>query len=170
MTNTDYPRYGERGVPEFAYDPVTQPELFAGVRSKRIMAFLVDLVIVLLLTFAAGVVVFLLGIVTFGLAWLLYGGLFPVIAVVYTAITLGGPQSATVGMRAAGIEMRLWHGARMYHLIAAMHVLVFYFSVSIATPLILLVSLFNARKRCVHDMLMGTIAINALPERRADIA
>ena len=46
-------------------------------------------------------------------------------------------------MRMAGIEMRTWNGAPMFPLLAVMHALIFWFSVGLLTPLILLVGLFT---------------------------
>jgi uncharacterized RDD family membrane protein YckC len=37
---------------------------------------------------------------------------------------------------------------------------VFWISVSMITPLVLLVCLFNERRRCLHDFLVGTVVIN----------
>ena len=42
-----------------------------------------------------------------------------------------------------------------------MHAVVFWVSVSFLTPLILLVGLFNGRRRLLHDILLGTIIINS---------
>ena len=33
------------GVPPHAFDPLTQPELFRGVLTRRVFAFLIDLVV-----------------------------------------------------------------------------------------------------------------------------
>jgi uncharacterized RDD family membrane protein YckC len=37
---------------------------------------------------------------------------------------------------------------------------VFWVTVSMLTPFILLVCLFNDRRRCLHDILVGTVVIN----------
>ena len=81
-------------------------------------------------------------------------------ALVYYGLTLGGPASATIGMRAMEIEMRTWYGAPAYFVLGAVHAIVFWISVSVLTPFILLVGFFNARRRLLHDMLVGTIIIN----------
>ena len=49
-------------------DPLTDARLYDGVRTKRVLAFLLDVVILAVLTFVVGVVVFFLGVVTLGLA------------------------------------------------------------------------------------------------------
>jgi len=143
-----------------AFDPHSQPQLFANVRSRRLVAYLIDLVAIAVLTFVMGVMVFFLGIFTFGLAWALYGALFPLVGIAYSAFTLGGPNHATPGMRVMGLEMWVWHGAPMYPLLAATHAIGFYVSITFLTPLILVVSLFNDRKRLLHDILLGTVLIN----------
>ncbi|QFT00624.1 RDD family protein [Labrenzia sp. THAF191b] len=143
------------------FDPVSNPELFSGVRSRRIFAFFIDLIVITLLTFGAGIVVFFLGVFTLGLGFLLYGILPTAVALLYVAFTLGGSQASTLGMRAMGLEMRLWYGAKPYPLLAAVHVILFWFSVSLLTPLVLLVSLFSDRKRLLHDLVLGTVVINS---------
>ncbi|EFO29486.1 RDD domain-containing protein [Roseibium sp. TrichSKD4] len=143
------------------FDPLVRPELFSGVRSRRIFAFFIDVISIFILTTVAAVVIFFLGIFTLGLAWLLYAIMAPAVALLYVAFTLGGPNAATPGMRAMGLEMRLWYGAKPYPLLAAVHVLAFWFSVSLLTPLILLISLFSDRKRLLHDIVLGTVVMNS---------
>lgn len=144
-----------------AFGPVARPELFEGVLGRRIFAFLVDFAIICVLWVVACILLFFLGILTLGLAWLLYGAVFPIVALGYNAWTLSRPPSATIGMRLMGLEMRMWYGDRMSAIVAAFHALLYYFSVTILTPLILLVPLFNDRKRCLHDYLAGTVIINS---------
>jgi uncharacterized RDD family membrane protein YckC len=81
-------------------------------------------------------------------------------ALFYYGTTLGGPASATLGMRAMGIEMRTWYGAPCYFVLGAAHAIVYWISVSVLTPFVLLVGFFNQRKRLLHDMLVGTVVIN----------
>jgi uncharacterized RDD family membrane protein YckC len=105
-----------------------------------------------------------LGLVTLGLCWALYWLLSPASilwALFYYGITLGSPASATLGMRVMGIEMRTWYGAPAYSVLGAVHAIVYWISVSVLTPLILLVGFFNARKRLLHDFFIGTVIINS---------
>jgi uncharacterized RDD family membrane protein YckC len=166
MTNPDAAGTGQ--VPRsdrFAYDPDTQPELFEGVLSKRIVAFLIDALIIVALMVPAALLVAILGIVTLGIGWLLFAPLFALVALGYVALTLGGPASATVGMRMAGLEMRTWSGAPMFALLAIMHALIFWFSIGLLTPLVLLVGLFTRRRQLLHDLLLGTVILNSWPLR-----
>ncbi len=150
----------------FVYDPVAQPELFDGILSKRIVAFIFDAIFIVLLMVPAALMIFILGIITIGLAWLLYPALFAIVALGYCALTLGGSGSATPGMRIVGVEMRTWNGQRMFPLLAVMHALIFWFSCGILTPLILLVGLFTPRRQLLHDLLLGVVALNAAPLAR----
>ena len=100
-------------------EPLDDPRLYYGVRTRRIFAFLIDALVIAVLTLGAAVVVFFLGIFTLGLGWLLYPILWPAMALVYCAFTLGGPNSATPGMRTQGLEARFLDGSRFNPGIAA---------------------------------------------------
>ncbi len=147
---------------DLAFD-VASPELFEGVLARRVVAFVIDLIIIATPLVAASIFIFVFGLVTFGLGWALFWLLSPasvVWALVYYGLTLGSPTSATIGMRAMEIEMRTWYGAPAYFVLGAVHAIVYWISVSVLTPLILLVGVFNARRRLLHDMLIGTVLIN----------
>ena len=146
-----------------AYDPVANPELFEGVVARRVVAFLIDFLILSIPVVFVSMFIFVVGIVTFGLGFLFYGLLWPAMviwALAYYGLTLGGPTSATTGMRAMDIEMRTWYGSPAYFVLGTVHAVMFWVTVSMLTPFVLLVCLFNERRRCLHDMLVGTIVIN----------
>jgi uncharacterized RDD family membrane protein YckC len=146
-----------------AYDPVTQPELFEGVLARRIMAFLIDAVIVLTPLAILSMFMLVFTVVTLGLGVVVFGLLGPIAAiwaVLYVGVTLGSPHSATYGMRMMGLQMRTWYGAPMYFLLGAVHAIFFWVLSSVLTPLILLITLFNSRRRTLHDYLTGTVLIN----------
>ncbi len=150
-------------VKPHAYDPAANPELFEGVMARRVIAFVIDVVIIAVPLIVASVFIFVLGIVTFGLGWALYWLLSPasvIWALLYYGVTLGGPASATIGMRAMEIEMRTWYGSPAYFVLGAVHAVVFWISVSVLSPLILVVGFFNTRRRLLHDLLVGTVLIN----------
>jgi uncharacterized RDD family membrane protein YckC len=146
-----------------AYDPDRQPEYFDGVLARRIVAFLIDAVIVIGPILALAFFIFVFGLVTFGLGWLLFWLLSPIFvlwALTYTGLTLGAPESATLGMRLVDLEMRTWYGGRMYFLLAAVHAIFFWVLTTTLTPLVLVVALLNGRRRLLHDFLTGTIVVN----------
>ena len=172
MTDSGPARIGiSLDVKPHAYDPAANPELFEGVLSRRLLAFFIDVVIIAVPVMAAAIVIFLFGIVTLGLGWMLFWLLSPasvIWALVYYGLTMGSTASATIGMRAMEIEIRTWYGAPAYFLLGAVHAVVYWVSVSVLTPLILLVGLFNARRRLLHDILVGTVLINN-PSRAASL-
>ena len=146
-----------------AYDPHANPELFEGVLARRVVAFVIDVIVIAVPLFIAAVFIFVFGLITFGLGWALYWLMYPasiVWALFYYGTTLGSPASATLGMRAMGIEMRTWYGAPAYFVLGAVHVIVYWISVSVFTPFILVVGFFNARKRLLHDFFVGAVIIN----------
>jgi uncharacterized RDD family membrane protein YckC len=164
MAQSDPKRLGVSvDIKPHAYDPVANPELFEGVLARRVVAFLIDFLILSIPVVFVSMFIFVVGIVTFGLGFLIYGLLWPgmvIWAICYYGATLGGPASATIGMRAMDIEMRTWYGAPTYFVLGAVHAVVFWVTVSMITPFVLLVALFNQRRRCLHDMLVGTVVIN----------
>jgi uncharacterized RDD family membrane protein YckC len=164
MTESGPSRIGiSLDVKPHAYDPVANPELFEGVLARRLMAFFIDIAIIALPVVAAAIFILLFGLVTFGLGWMLFWLLSPasiVWALVYYGLSMGSPPSATIGMRAMELEIRTWYGAPAYFVLGAVHAVVYWVSVSILTPLILLVGLFDGRRRLLHDMLVGAVLIN----------
>lgn len=150
-------------VKPHAYDPAAHPELFKGVLERRAIAFAIDVIVIAIPLLLAWVFIFVFGLITFGLGWLLFWMLSPasvIWALIYYGMTLGGPASATIGMRAMGLQMRTWYGAPTYFVLGAVHAIVFWISVTVLTPLILLLGFFNARRRLLHDILVGTVIIN----------
>ena len=57
-----------------AYDPAAKPELFEGVLARRVVAFLIDFVILSIPVVFVAMFIFVFGIVTFGLGWFLFYG------------------------------------------------------------------------------------------------
>src|SRR5262249_38380151 len=142
-----------------AYDPDTNPELFEGVVLRRAFAFVIDVIIIAIPVAILALFILLFGLVTFGLGWLLLWLLHPatiVWALLYYGFTLGSPASATIGMRLMGIQLRTWYGAPCYFVLGAVHAIAYWVSVSILTPLVLIVCFFDRRRRLLHDFLLGT--------------
>jgi len=126
----------------------------AGVRTRRMMAVVLDLILVSFLSLG---IFLLLGFATLGLAWLILPPIFPFVAFFYNGLTISGRGMATPGMKAMDLEMRLVNGAPTPFLHAAVHAVLFY--VSWMFPPILLFSLLSADKRCLHDILAGVIVL-----------
>lgn len=127
---------------------------YEGVRTRRILAFVIDYFIVALLTIPFAILVFLFGLLTLGLGWMLFSILVPAVAILYIWNTLGSKDQATAGMKMMGIRL---DGSRIDGLTAVVHSVLFWAGNVILSPLVLLVSLFSDRKRTLHDLLLGTV-------------
>src|SRR3954454_16932823 len=163
-SNTGGAWRNDGGVPPHAFDPDSQPELFRGVLTRRGFAFLIDLVVLSVPVILGYIFIFLFGIVTLTLGWMLFWLAWPatiVWAIVYYGASIGGPHSATMGMRAMDLEVRTWYGAPGYFVLGACHAVLFWVSISFLTPLVLLVGLLNGRRRLLHDIVLGTLVINS---------
>ena len=161
-------RWRNDGPPElqpYAFDPYLQPELFRGVMARRVVAFIIDLIVLSIPVILAMLFIAIFGLLTLGLGWHLFWLVSPasvIWALGYYGATLGGPHSATIGMGIMGLELRTWYGAPGYFLLGAMHPVLFWISISVLSPFVLLVGLFNARRRLLHDFVLGTVIINNL--------
>ncbi len=146
-----------------AFDPDLEPELFRGVSLRRSIAFLIDLVVLAVPVILAKVFIAVFGLITLGLGWALFWLVWPATVVwvlVYYGSTIGGPSSATLGMRAMDLQLMTWYGEPGYFVLGAAHVVLFWVLVSLLSPFVLLVGLFNRRRRLLHDFLLGTVVIN----------
>jgi len=131
------------------------------VRTRRVLSFLLDYLIVAVLTAIAAVGVFFVGILTLGLGWLIYLVLAPLVAMAYVGLTMGGPFQATPGMRFFALRIERLDGGMVDPALAVLHGLLFWVGHIMFTPLLLAVSLFSAEKRLAHDLLLGTVVVRS---------
>ena len=136
------------------------PHAFEGVLSRRVLASVIDLGSIILLVMVLGT---LFTVLTLGLGLLLIWALpfTALIAIAYVAMTVGSPAQATWGMRLMGVRMERTDGGRVDALLAAIHALVYWGSVTIATPLVLLIGLFTDRRRLLHDIVLGIVVVRS---------
>lgn len=146
---------------EIISDRLNDVRLYEGVRSRRVMAFLIDYFVIALLLIPVAIVVLVLGIVTLGLGWALFSVIGPVVALAYVWFTLGGVKQATVGMSVMDIRLERLDGRPVDGILAIVHSVLFWAGNVLLTPLILLATLFLDRKRTVHDLLLGTVVTRA---------
>jgi uncharacterized RDD family membrane protein YckC len=135
-------------------DPDISPQLFEGVALKRLLAWVIDVIIAfiiaaVLVPFTAFVAVFI---------WPLF---FSVISFLYRALTLGF-GGATWGMRIMSIELRRDTGEQIDGITAILHTLGLIFSFMI--PIIQLISIVlmatGTKGKSLTDMALGTVMIN----------
>lgn len=63
-------------------------------------------------------------------------------------------------MRVMDLQLRTWYGEPAYFVLGAAHAVLYWVSVSVLTPLVLLLGLFTSRKQLLHDLVLGTVVIN----------
>ena len=133
-------------------------DAYVGVRTRRILAVCLDLVLVSVLValfWTASIVL------TLGLALFFLPPLWPIVAFFYNGLTVSGAGMATPGMRMMDLEMRMHDtGARAPFVNAAIQGVLFY--VSWFFPPVFLVSLVDSEKRCLHDILSGVVIVRRL--------
>ncbi len=129
------------------------------VLRRRIVAYFIDIVIICLLIIPAAILVFILGFMTFGAAWLLYFYLWALVALCYIGVSVS-LNSQTVGMGFVGLKMSNSEGAKIGGLLGILHSILFYVLFTLTSGVIILVPLFTKNKRMAHDMLLGISVIN----------
>jgi uncharacterized RDD family membrane protein YckC len=137
---------------------LVRADALAGVRTRRILAVCLDLVLVSILVAVLWIASIVL---TLGLALFFLPPLFPIVAFFYNGLTVSGPKMATPGMRAMDLEMRMEDtGARAPFVNAAVQAVLFY--LSWCFPPVFLVSLVDGEKRCLHDIIAGVVIVRRL--------
>ncbi|MGF1554197.1 MAG: RDD family protein [Paracoccaceae bacterium] len=141
-------------------DPIDEPALYEGVRSRRLAAFCLDLMVILVLLGGVAIIAVIVNVLTFGLALPFTVPAFAVIGLIYRT-TMVMERSATLGMMAFGIELRDGEGVRLTAGLALVHAGL-YTAALYMTPIqaiSLLYCLFNPRKQMLHDVVAGTVMI-----------
>jgi uncharacterized RDD family membrane protein YckC len=144
-------------------DPATAPELFEGILVRRVVAYIIDLAILISLTVVASVVGLITGFFTFGLGWLALVVVIPAIIFGYYAATLGSPQRATFGMAATDIVLTPARGRPLDGWKILIHPIVFWITWWVAWPISLVVALLTPRREMVHDLIAGTLMVRRSP-------
>ena len=120
---------GTRAAPQtgaaFFASPVLPRVAFAGVRTRRMMAFGFDFVLVSLFAISLSVILFVL---TLGLSIFFLPSLWPFVAFFYNGLSVSGPNMATPGMRLFDVQLRFTDGSRPSFIAAAVHGVMLYLS------------------------------------------
>ncbi|MEO6013383.1 MAG: RDD family protein [Devosia sp.] len=144
-------------------DPATAPELFEGVLTRRVFAYFVDFVILVMISSVIAFVGLIAGFLTLGLGWLLIPVVLPIAILGYYIMTLGSPMRATVGMSLMDIVLVPARGYPLDGLAILVHPLVFWVTVWVAWPISLLVALLTPRQQMVQDLVTGTLMLRRSP-------
>jgi len=135
-------------------DPDYHAEFYADVPTKRLIAFVVDTVLIALVTA-------LLVPLTMFTALFYLPALALAVSFFYRTLTLA-TASATPGMRLAAIEFRTHRGERFDLASAALHTLITLVSMSMVLPQVVSVVLMltTPRRQGLADLALGTAALN----------
>ena len=135
-------------------DPDTQPQFYDGVAIKRLLAWVVDTVLIALVAVAILPFTAFTGLFFFPLLILVVG-------FVYRTLTLAG-GSATWGMRLFAIEFRTMHGERFDLGTAFAHTLGYSISLTVfpAQAVSMILMLTTPRGQGLTDHVLGTVAMN----------
>lgn len=142
-------------------DRLMAADIHEGVLSRRVVAFIIDYVIVGLLMIPAYVLAFFFALLTLGLGFYLFPVLFFIIAAFYFGLTLSSASQATPGMKVMDLMMTSDSGLPIDFFTAILHLVVFWILNSVLTPFILLAGLFTDRGRLLHDIALGTATVRA---------
>jgi uncharacterized RDD family membrane protein YckC len=134
--------------------------LTSGVLTRRVFAWLIDLLLIGLICVMLWFVLLLFGLLTLGIGLPLLG-ILPFVPFCYHMLFLAGPPSATPGQSALGLVVR--HNDDFGHPTvgqAAVSTLVFYATLA-TSGLLLLVALFTVRRRTLHDLISGLVVVRS---------
>ena len=140
-------------------DPDTQSEFYRDVSTKRAFAWLIDMVVITVITL-------LVMIFTFGIGLFFFGFITLVVSFLYRFISISS-ASATPGMRLVAIELRNHRGERFDTATALLHTLGSLVSVGFVFPQIVSIILMATSRRGqgLSDMVLGTAALNRSARR-----
>lgn len=147
-------------------DPATAPELFEGILTRRVLAYLIDVVIMAGLVAVVSVVGGVIGLLTFGLGWIALIVVIPLVIAAYYAATLGSHRRATIGMQLMDIVLTPARGQPLDGWAAVLHALLFWVTIWISWPVSLVFALFTPRRQMLHDLLLGVLMVRRSPMER----
>lgn len=138
------------GLPDHEY----QAEFYDSVAPKRLVAWVVDSILIVGLSLVAVLLTAFVGLLIWPLLYL-------VIGFVYRTVTLAN-GSATLGMRFCGIELRDLSGRRLDAGQATWHTALY--TLSLSVPILQLISIImmltTSKSQGLSDSLLGTVMIN----------
>jgi uncharacterized RDD family membrane protein YckC len=141
-------------------DPQRQPEFYADVLMKRVLAWVFDALLITGLTFltvigTAFTAIFVLGLVTL------------LISLLYRWMSISA-WSATPGMRLMSLELRDHRGAKLSSGTAFWHSALYLFFRGMVIPQIIsfAMMIWSERGQSLHDAFTGVVALNRASKGR----
>lgn len=139
-------------------DPIHDAQFYAGVRARRLVAFIIDFVVTAVISVLATL---LFGVATLGVGFALAAPIGAVVGFLYRYFTIAR-ASATPGMALVGVELRRRDGGRFDGWEAAVHTALFTVMFVTVLPQIVSVAMmaFGRDGRGLHDAVLGSALIN----------
>lgn len=141
------------------YSALHEDEILTyGVVLRRIVASLIDLLLIAGVMTVAYMLTAAFGLLTLGLGWYLLPWV-SVVPFLYHWLSISSPMSATPGQAMLGLALRGNQDLERPDMIeAAVWVILYYLTLAVFFPA-LLVMLFTIRKRGLHDMIAGLVMV-----------
>ena len=135
-------------------DPQYQPEFYSDIPPKRLMAWVIDVALILMLTLVALPFTAFIGLFFLPV-------LYAVIGFIYRVMTIAG-GSATLGMRVMSVELRTAQGETLDFGSAFLHTTGYYISCIMALVQLgsMVLMLTSERGQGLTDMFLGTVMLN----------
>lgn len=140
--------------------PIDENSLTWGVPSRRIMAFLIDSVLIALLTLSLAVSFAIIHVMSLGL---LHGPahLILIVGLIYDSCFMASPAMATPGQMAMGLQARRSDDLGRPTLLQAIAFTALLYLTLAAGVIWLGVAFFTHRRRTIHDMISGLVIVRA---------
>jgi uncharacterized RDD family membrane protein YckC len=136
---------------------ISESLLFQGVIARRICAFAIDIILMGMFGWMLAISIFIFGIFTFGLGFLMFH-ILPFLPFLY--YTLFAATGATPGQRLFGLLLRQDSDLSPPTLAQALvWTILLWLSLFIAAGLPLLMALVGTRRRAAHDIFSGLVII-----------
>jgi uncharacterized RDD family membrane protein YckC len=132
--------------------------LTGGVLFRRVIAWLIDLVLIAVLVWALWWVLALFGLLTLGFG---FGAMaiLPWVPFLYNILSLLSLASATPGQQIMGLTVRRSHDLGPPGPMQALIYVLLYYLTLATSGLLLLVALFTLGHRTLHDLLTGLVVV-----------
>ena len=139
-------------------DPEADRDFYEGVPTRRLVAWVIDALVVLAIGVPVGV---LFGLFTLGFGFALFPVILGGVSFLYRTATISA-ASATLGMRFVGIELRRGDGSRFDLFTAALHTAIYMvcFSVIVLQMVSAAAMIGTRYGQGLPDIILGTTAIH----------
>lgn len=136
------------------------PAQLRGIVARRVFAYIIDLIIILMIEGLALLVFVPAALLSFGLLWGPLMAVFGLIPIAYHTLMIGGWGAGTVGQRLLDLRVTdAQDGGNPSYVQAFVQSGVFYVTATLTSFLILLVVFFNPARRTLHDWASGTLVL-----------